>query len=163
METDVLGTGYDVTLVATDALHGVAGLTLTGGISHTDVDSTAAKYDGDISEETWAITYAAGNFSLGYQYSEEDLGRSSSEQQYENTGYGITFSVNDDLSIGYNNYESDQTNTTNVTTEAESLQVAYTWGGASIRLAEASVDNAKYQTTAEYDRDATTLSVSLAF
>ena len=32
-----------------------------------------------------------------------------------------------------------------------------------IRLAEADVDNAKYQTAAAYDRDATTLSVSLAF
>ena len=36
-------------------------------------------------------------------------------------------------------------------------------GGASIRLAEASVNDAKYQTGAAYDRDATTLSVSLAF
>ena len=43
------------------------------------------------------------------------------------------------------------------------MQIAYTMGGASIRLAEASVDNAKYQTTAAYDRDATTISVSLAF
>jgi len=162
-EFDALGTGYDLTLVATDALHGIAGLTLTGGVSRTDVDSTMAKYDGDIEEETWAITYATGNFTLGYQYSEEDLGKSTSEQQYENTGYGITFNVNDDLSIGYNNYESEQTNTANVTTEAESLQVAYTWGGASIRLAQASVDNAKYQTTAAYDKDARTLSVSLAF
>jgi len=162
-ETDALGSGYDLTLVATDALHGVSGLTLTGGISETNVDSTTAKYDGDVSEETWAITYAAGNFSLGYQWSEEDLGRSSSEQQYENTGYGITFSVNDDLSIGYNNYESDQTNTANVTAEAESIQIAYTFGGASIRLAESSITNAKYQTAAMYDKDATTLSVSLAF
>jgi hypothetical protein len=36
-------------------------------------------------------------------------------------------------------------------------------GGASIRLAEATADNMKYQTGAAYDRDATTLSVSLAF
>jgi len=67
------------------------------------------------------------------------------------------------LSVGYNNYESDQVNTANVTAEAESLQVAYTFGGASIRLAEASVDNSAYQTLASHDRDGTTLSVSLAF
>jgi len=36
-------------------------------------------------------------------------------------------------------------------------------GGASIRIAEAQADNMKYQNTAAYDRDATTISVSLAF
>ena len=83
-----------------------------------------------------AIKYSAGGFTVGYQYSEEDLGRSASEQEYENEGYGITFNVNDDLSIGYNHYESKQTSTTNTTTEASSIQVAYSVGGASIRLAE---------------------------
>ena len=51
----------------------------------------------------------------------------------------------------------------NVYVEASSIQVAYSVGGASIRLAEATVDNAKYNTGVAYDRDATTLSVSLAF
>jgi hypothetical protein len=88
---------------------------------------------------------------------------STGASKYTNDGYGVTFNVNDDLSIGYNHFESEQTNTTNVTAEASSIQVAYTMGGASIRLAQASVDNAKYQTTAMYDKDATTLSISLAF
>ena len=83
--------------------------------------------------------------------------------EYQNEGYGITFNVNDDLSIGYNHYESEQDNTTDVTAEATSMQIAYTMGGASIRLADGSVDNGSYQTTAMYDRDGTTLSVSLAF
>jgi outer membrane protein OmpU len=157
------GSGYDATIEATDAVHGITGLTLTAGMSQINQDSTAANYDGDIEETTWAITYAAGNFTLGYQYSEEDLGRSATEQEYENTGYGITFQINDDLSVGYNNYESDQTNTTSVTAEAESIQLAYTYGGATISLAEASVDNSAYQTAASFDREGTTLSVSLAF
>ena len=67
------------------------------------------------------------------------------------------------MSIGYNHYESEQSSSTNVTAEATSVQIAYTMGGASIRLAEASVDNAKYTTGAANSRDATTLSVSLAF
>jgi len=159
----VTGTGYDITLTATDEITGMAGLTLYAGISAIDQDSTAADYSGDKDESTYAITYAAGGFTVGYQYSEEDLGKSTGAQEYENTAYGITFNVNDDLSIGYNNYESDQTNTTNVTAKATSIQAAYTYGGATVRLARASVDNAKYQTTALYDKDATTLSVSLAF
>ena len=159
----VKGTGYDITLTATDELTGMAGLTLYAGLSSIEQDATASNMSGDKDETTYAITYAAGGFTVGYQYSEEDLGRSAGAQEYENTAYGITFNVNDDLSIGYNNYESDQTNTTNVTAKASSIQAAYTYGGATIRLAEASVDNAKYQTTAMYDKDATTLSVSLAF
>ena len=104
-----------------------------------------------------------GSWTIGYQWSEEDTGRATGTTQYNNDAYGITFQVNDDLSIGYNHYESTQTSTTNVTAEATSIQIAYTMGGASIRLAEATADNMKYQTTSAYDRDATTLSVSLAF
>ena len=36
-------------------------------------------------------------------------------------------------------------------------------GGASIRYADLEVDNAAYQTTKAYDKDARVISVSLAF
>ena len=55
-----------------------------------------------------ALAIVVGGFTLGYQWSEQDLGSSANEQQYDNEGYGITFNVNDDLSIGYNNYESER-------------------------------------------------------
>jgi len=159
------GSGYDITLEAGDAIHSVAGLTLYGGIASTEQDSAGATVSGDKDEETIGFKYAWGSFTVGYQWSEEDLGLSSGIDKYENDAYGVTFNVNDDLSIGYNNYKSDQTTVNGGTVEAKatSIQVAYSMGGASIRLAEASVDNAKYQTTAAYDRDATTLSISLAF
>jgi outer membrane protein OmpU len=156
------GAGYDLTVVATDALHGMEGLTIHAGMSSIEQDSTT-NYDGDQDQEVFAITYAMGSFTVGYTWSESDLGKSTGALQYDNEGYGITFNVNDDLSLGYNHYESDQDNDTDVTAEATSIQIAYTTGGASIRLADASVDNASYQTTAAYDKDATTLSVSLAF
>ena len=43
------------------------------------------------------------------------------------------------------------------------MQIAYSVGGASIRLAEGSSDNQDYNTGVAYDRDNTVLSVSLAF
>jgi outer membrane protein OmpU len=162
-QTSAASSGYDITVSASSDLIGVDGLTLYGGIASIEQDSTSANISGDKDEKTVGLTYAVGGFTLGYQWSEEDLGRSSGATQYENDAYGITFNVNDDLSIGYNNYESAQSNSTNVTATAESIQIAYTMGGASIRLAEASIDNAKYQTGAAFDREATTLSVSLAF
>jgi hypothetical protein len=155
--------GYDITLVATDAVLGLSGLTLTAGISKINQE-TVVNYSGDQDETTFAVTYATGGFTLGYQWSEEDLGTSANEKEYTNDGYGITFQVNDDLSIGYNHYESEQLKgTTYVTAEADSYQIAYSMGGASIRLAESNVDNTAYQTAASYDRSGTVLSVSLAF
>jgi hypothetical protein len=151
------GVGYDVTLVVSDAITGMSGLTVGGGMSNRDVPA------GDIEEQTLYATYAVGGLTLGYQWSEEDLGTTTGAQQYDNDGYGITFAINDDLSVGYNHYESKQTNTTNVTAEATSFQIAYSMGGASIRLAEGQADNMDYQTGVAYDRDNTVLSVSLAF
>ena len=113
--------------------------------------------------QTIYATYAVGGLTVGYQWSEADLGTTTGAQQYDNDGYGITFAINDDLSIGYNHYESEQTNATNVTNEATSMQIAYSVGGASIRLAEGQSDNQDYQTGTAYDRDNTILSVSLAF
>ena len=109
------------------------------------------------------VKYSVGDFTLGYQWSEEDLGMSANEQEYENDGYGITFQINDDLSVGYNHYESAQTSTTNVTAEASSMQIAYSAGGASVRLMRASADNMDYSTAVSQDRDNTAISVSLAF
>ena len=88
------------------------------------------------------------------------------QQQYDNDGYGITFAINDDLSIGYNHYESEQTNTgtSNVTNEATSIQIAYSVGGASIRLAEGQDLTTKtIKQVLLTIRDNTVLSVSLAF
>jgi len=155
------GSGWDVTLVATDAITGMSGLTIGGGIS--EVERTWTNSDGDAEERTVYATYAVGGFTLGYQWSEEDLGISASEQQYDNEGYGITFAINDDLSIGYNHYESKQTSTTNVTAEADSMQISYSYGGASIRIMDASADNMDYSTAVTQDRDNTVISLGLAF
>jgi outer membrane protein OmpU len=151
------GMGYDLTVAVSDSITGMSGLTVGGGIANRE------QAGGDIDEATVYATYAIGGLTLGYQWSEQDLGTSSGAQQYDNDGYGITFAINDDLSIGYNHYESEQTNTTNVTAEATSYQIAYSMGGASIRLAEGQADNMDYQTGVDYDRDNTILSVSLAF
>ena len=161
-DASVSQSGYDITLEATSDITGVDGLTVWGGIAEVEQLVNGATHNGDKEETTVGATYATGSWTIGYQWSEEDTGRATGTTQYNNDAYGITFQVNDDLSIGYNHYESEAEGSA-VTAEASSIQIAYTMGGASIRLAEAQADNMKYQTTAAYDRDATTLSVSLAF
>jgi outer membrane protein OmpU len=158
-----LGSGYDVTLEASSAITGMEGLTLYGGISKIEAYQNSTTYNDDVFEKTVGVKYAVGGFTLGYQWSEEENGRADTKTEYQNDGYGITFSINDDLSIGYNNYKSEQKSTTNTELEASSVQIAYSMGGLSIRLAESSIDNTNYSTTATNQRDATTLSVALAF
>ena len=156
-----LGSGWDLTLEAGEGLHGVAGLTIYGGISEVEQFQNAATIDGDKEEDVIGIKYAMGGFTAGWQQTTEETGITATAE-YENTSYGITFSVNDDLSIGYNHTESDKSGDAN-DPEADSFQVAYTMGGASIRLMEQSVENQTYSSAATADFDATIISLGLAF
>ena len=50
-----------------------------------------------------------------------------------------------------------------VQTEANSIQMAYSMGGASLKIAETTVDNGTYTSTTANDADGTTIMLSLAF
>jgi hypothetical protein len=153
-----LGSGWDLTLEATDEMTGIAGLTLYGGISQVDQYVNLATINGDKEETVIGAKYAMGGFTVGYQVTDEDTGVTASSN-YDNTSYGITFSVNDDLSIGYAHTESDlQGNTTDA--EVDSYQIAYTMGGATFSVAEVDADNAGYSAGS---KEATVLSLALAF
>ena len=154
--------GYDITLTASgDATPD--GLKMYGGYSSIDQEQNSTLVNDDVTEWTAGVEYAVGSFTLGYQYSEEDNGRASTTTGYDNTGYGIVFAINDDLSIGYNNYESEQQGASNTTLEAQSFQIAYSSGGLSVRIAEQDVENKNYATAAANQREGTTVSVALAF
>jgi len=102
-----LGSGWDVTLEASgDATPD--GLTLYGGYSQVDQYQNSTAISGDVSEWTAGVKYAVGSFTLGYQVSEEDNGTATTTTGYDNKGYGVVFAINDDLSLSYNNYESEQ-------------------------------------------------------
>ena len=154
----ILGSGWDITLEAGSDLHGVDGLTVYGGISEVEQFQNGTATSGDQEEQVWGIKYAAGGFTVGYQQTDEETGNTS-KTGYENTSFGISFSVNDDLSISYGHTEANQAGGTN-DAEADSLQAAYTMGGATMRIAQVDVDNQTYGTT---DYKSTILSLGLAF
>jgi len=154
----ILGSGWDITLEATSDLHGIDGLTLYGGISEVEQAQNGSATNGDVEEDVIGIKYAAGNFTVGYQQTDEETGNTS-KTGYENTSYAISFNVNDDLSVSYGHVESDQEGGTN-DAEADSLQAAYTMGGATFRIATVDVDNQTYGTT---DLKSTIVSLGLAF
>jgi outer membrane protein OmpU len=156
-----LGSGWDLTLEAGSDLHGVDGLTLYGGISEVEQFVNSATINGDKEEDVIGIKYAMGAFSAGWQQTNEDTGITATTN-YENTSYGITFNVNDDLSIGYNHTESDKSGSA-YDVEADAYQIAYTMGGASIRLMEQDIENQTYGSAVTADFNATILSLGLAF
>jgi len=154
--------GWDATLTYT----GVEGLTVFGGYSEYDQDTTNAQFSGDADMYTVGATYAIGQITVGYQFSRDNV-KESQVGYYENDGYGITFNVNDDLTLSWGQYESTQDltggGTTDNTVKATSAQIAYSVGGASFRLAQGSVDNRNYSSADGDDKDGRTLSLSLAF
>jgi len=157
-----LGSGWDLTVEAGSDLTGVDGLTLYAGISEVEQYQNASANSGDVQETVWGVKYAMGGFTVGYQITDEETGQTGTTG-YENTSYGISFNVNDDLSVSYNHTESDESGASKASPEADSLQAAYTMGGASIRIAEVDVENAGYSTAATADKSATVISLSLAF
>jgi hypothetical protein len=159
-----VGSGWDIVLRHSGL---VDGLNVFTGMSEIDQISTGNTYTGDRTQYAWGATYAVNAFTLGYQYTRDNLQSqgAAATSYYENEAWGVSFSVNDDLAISYGVHESDRnlTSATSVTNEGESIQISYTMGGASVQLAENSVDNANYSSGTASDRDGTTLRLSLAF
>jgi len=153
------GRGYDVVL----QYGAIDGLNIFGGMS--SIDQTAAGHDGDRNQRTLGATYAFGGFTLGYQWSEDNKHTTTAGNTnlYENTLYGLSFAVNDDLSLSWGHQESKRVlgNASNVQVEVDSLQMSYSMGGASIIVAETDGDNLLYSTA--NDKGATTVALTLAF
>ncbi len=161
-DSGVLASGWDLTVEAGSDLLGVDGLTLYAGMAEIEQYQNSSTHNGDVSETVLGIKYAMGGFTVGYQVTDEDTGQTTTDN-YENTSYGITFNVNDDLSIGYNHTESDETGQSLATAEADSIQAAYTMGGATFSIAEVEVENSGYQTAAANDKEGTVIKLGLAF
>jgi outer membrane protein OmpU len=164
--TGALSSGWDLTLSAGSELTGVDGLTVFAGISMVEQYQNAASVTGDKEEKVVGFTYVgsgmADRISVGAQMSQEDTGVTGTTE-YENTAYSLTFKVSDELSIGYAHVESDETGQDKASPEADSVQIAYTMGGASFRIAEVATRNQAYSTAAGADVDGTVISMGLAF
>jgi hypothetical protein len=117
-------------------------------------------------------TYAFGPTSVGYSKSYASFAMSQGgipstdlTESVENTKYSIAFNVNDDLSISYENEESNPDNQTaateNYTLEATGIQAAYTVGGMTLALAMNEYSNSQY--TQNLDVKNTVFSVAMEF
>jgi len=171
------GTGVDVTLSINPSTEYGSAELFVGG-SRTDLDhssntasGTNADNEGDREEVTAGLILSVGPISAGYQKSGEWTGLTQTGTDvdyYNNTHWSLAFNVNDDLSISYGELESrkgftNPADSEEVKLNVESLQVAYSIGGASFKIAQTDGSNLAYSTAAYGDREATTVALSLAF
>jgi hypothetical protein len=118
--------------------------------------------------------YAVGPVSFGYGrfYVQPTLLGAQSTiftQHYINDSYGVSFNVNDALSLSYTNEQSEANKETvvdaevetQVTAEITAVQAAYTMGGMTLSLAHKEIENMDY--TSGKNGLETIVAVSLAF
>ena len=172
-----LGSGMDILVdMNTGDLLDLGSANAFAGYSVTErpTDNKAgaqADPNSDKEEAVGGVIFTVGPVSLGAQASAEWLGNEQTATDvagYRNVGYGISFNVNDDLSLSYGKNESKKgfvslEQGAQVISEVESFQIAYTMGGAAIKIAKTDVVNQNYTTGTGAERDGMTFALSLAF
>jgi|TARA_B100001741_G_C16543499_1_gene595542 outer membrane protein OmpU len=147
-----------------------AGYSWSGGTEGADSSGTNKDKNSDHEEGVLGAILSLGPVQAGYQVTGEFLGNEKTTSDvfgYKNTMWGVAFNVNDNLSLSYGEMTSRKGyvsgETVAVEMEVTSMQVAYTMGGATIKIAETEGDNLKYSTGTANSKDATTVALSLAF
>ena len=170
----VKGAGYDIVLDASPtAADGKVNFFVGYSISELGDGRVAAgnkNTANDHEEGTAGIKLTFGPVTGGFQRTIEATAAevAGSTEYYANTSWGVSFNVKDNRSASYGKFISKKgftaaTDNESRRIEAESWQIAYTVGGASIKIADSEVDNAQYVTGSGNDRDATTIALTLAF
>ena len=152
-----LGSGYDIVVEHS----GLAdGLNIFGGYS--DIDDTRGN---DRKAKVIGFTYAVGMVTIGAQKFKDEMGATGVDS-YENVAFGVSFLVNDNLSLSYGQHKSAKDMggaAVDVDLKATSVQAAYTMGGATFKIARSDIDNASYNAKAEASYDVNVVAMSLAF
>jgi outer membrane protein OmpU len=107
------------------------GLTVFGGVgTEGQGDST------EIDHNTIGVKYAYGPVTVGYQVNDEDNSAAdntvAADEDLETTSYGISFMVNDSLSISYGEHTTTSTATGAKDQEIEGMAISYSMGGMTI-------------------------------
>ena len=102
----------------------VDGLTLGMAMGTTEITGGT-----EVDESTVFATYAWNGFTVGYQSSEYDAPTAAASD--DSTAFGISYAVNDDLSISYNEHTVD-VGSSATDQESDGVSVSYTMGGITI-------------------------------
>ena len=138
----------------------VEGLTIGYGMAELD-DTTSTSIDHD----TLFVKYAVGGFTLGYQTSEAD--GSTAGKNDESTQWGISYAVNENMTIAYGERDYDDDTSTAGTASAEQhdsgFSASYTMGGMTIAGHMNTNDNVAGSTNATMDKESYEFALTFAF
>ena len=135
---------------------GVEGLTIGYAEDDNGLSGTSK-----LENETAYIKYAIGSFTLGMQESgQEQSGGTASDDDFSSAG--ITYQVNDDLTIGYHQSERDFGDQA-LDQESSSVSAAYTSGGMTVSAAIVEMNNVGGSSLSDDDLDGFAIDVSFAF
>ena len=132
----------------------IEGLSLGLAMSNNTI---GANVDSD--ESTMYVNYATGGFTVGIQSSDLDHTTATSDQ--ESIAYGVTYAVNDDLSIGYSYHELETELSTDEDQKSTGISASYTMGGMTLAGASNEVKN--IAGTASRDHEGYEFTLSFAF
>jgi outer membrane protein OmpU len=153
----------------------IDGLTLSAHYNQVSDYDDAVVVEQQLEEGgAYAAKYAVGNVTLGYgkSYQAPELsvvvttGALAKEAEYyENTGMSLGYAINDDMSVSYTRETSERnmahSPTAQFDIEMDSIQLAYSMGGATLSIARSDVENANY--VQDYDIVETIIAMSFAF
>jgi hypothetical protein len=133
------GTNVTTTSLGTSSSLGItypvgdSGLTIYGGMgTEGQADTT------EIDHDTLGVKYAMGAFTVGYQVNNEDnsaaVNTVAADEDLETTILGVSFSVNDDLSISYGRHETTSTATSALEQEIDGVAIAYSMGSMTLSI-----------------------------
>jgi len=150
------GSGYEIAVTADNL--GVDGLSLGAGTGSIDEGSSSGIKDA--SEKTFYMKYAMNNWTFGYQRGVVDLDGAT---EYNSDIFGISFNVNDNLSVSYQNIEVeyDVASGTDRTAEYDGFSAAYTMGPAAVKIQHS--DGSQLGGAANTNDTNTEVSLSLTF
>jgi len=118
----------------------VEGISIHLGATDAKQDSDSGT-TGDMEERSMAIGYKFGQFAVGaHKRTYDDGGTSSATNDYENTFYGITYAVNDGLSLGIQYGEAAEGNDT-VDEETTAFSIGYSLGGMGFEVTYTQIEN----------------------
>ena len=146
----------------------IEGLTFGFGVGETDYDRASGDVANiDTSSTVVFAKYAFGPVTVGYQtnYTSGSVSTANTTIGANEVNImGIAFNVNDSLSVSYTDYENKylkRGSQGDVTQDTTGINLAYTMGGATFRLTDASMDNTGGVTGTNEDR--TEVSLLMAF
>jgi len=135
---------------------------------YTGVDGLEVGYAGGDNEDSLTNTientnlwakYTIDSFTLGYQNNEEDEETASADTDF--TAMGISYAVNDELSVSYGISETEHENTSLEDQDASAVSFSYVSGGMTIGGSMHAVDNVGG--AAATDNEGYELNITFAF